>query len=105
MMKADRGFALAAVLQQGDALTYAGPMMKADREVVLAAVSQTADALSVAGSKLRVDKEVIGAAMRQCFVGYEPNSARRGFFHLEYGSGRIKLLRVMSFPWLQANPD
>ncbi len=64
-LKADRETMLAAVKQNGGALSYAAKVLQADRRLVLAAVKQNGSALEYAAKSLRADREIVLAAVKQ----------------------------------------
>ena len=65
-LRADRGWVLAAVAQDGYALQRASVELRADRVVVLAAVAQDGSALRWAPAELKADRVVVLAAVAQC---------------------------------------
>jgi len=64
-LKGDREIVLTAVQKDGVALKYATEALKSDRDVVLTAVQQDGDALEHATEALRADPEVVEAAMQK----------------------------------------
>ena len=58
---------LAAVANQGSALSHAAEELKADKEVVLAAANQSFEALEFASEVLKGDQEVVQAAVKSNF--------------------------------------
>ncbi len=65
-LRVDRDVVLAAVRKDGGALQYATEELQEDREVVLAAVSNYGRALEFAAKVLRGDREVVLAAVSNC---------------------------------------
>ena len=61
----DKGFVLALVSHNGDALYYADASLKSDKDVVLAAVKKSGCALHYANASFRRDKNIVLAAAAQ----------------------------------------
>jgi len=80
---------LAAVTQDGCALSYASKELRADREVVLAAVTQDGCALSYASKELRADREVVLAAVKDfgCVLKYASRKLRKDVL-VRFAAGR-----------------
>eukprot|EP00928_Gymnodinium_smaydae_P083371 TRINITY_DN6660_c0_g2_i1.p1 TRINITY_DN6660_c0_g2~~TRINITY_DN6660_c0_g2_i1.p1 ORF type:complete len:487 (-),score=118.78 TRINITY_DN6660_c0_g2_i1:52-1341(-) len=64
-LRDDRDVALAAVLQNGDALQFVGEGLRSDRDLVMTAVQQRGSAVQWAADSLRCDHAVAMAAVSQ----------------------------------------
>ena len=64
-LKKDKEVVLAAVKQNGPALTYADESLKKDKEVVWAAVKHFGYALQYASEELRVNEEFIAECLKE----------------------------------------
>ena len=65
-LRADRGFMLAAVQQNGCALNYASDELRSDKEIVFAAVQQNGMALLYASDELRKDEQFVSKVVDIC---------------------------------------
>ena len=64
-LKADKEVVLAAVRQNGYALSFASPTLQGDKNVVLAAIQQNGEAFQFASPELKADRVVVLAAVKK----------------------------------------